>query len=302
MGLKPVRVRVLGSCAGGGLPQWNCGGANSQRARAGDARMPPRTQTSLAVSADGARWSLCSASPDLRQQLAAFPGLHPRAGTRDVPLDTVVLTSAELDVAAGLLVLREALCYRVLSTPWVRRALCENDAAFRMQEPVWGTARIDEPVALDREGRLEARFFPLAPKVPTHLRDLAKPHAETTVGLRLVDRASGARLVFAPALGALDSATLAELAAADLRCVDGTFFTRDELRALRPGAPDALAMGHVPISGAEGSLARLASLPGRTLYLHMNATNPILDPDSPEAARVAAAGVEIAADGMELAL
>ena len=98
-----MRVRVLGSCAGGGLPQWNCGGANSVRARAGDARMPPRTQTSVAVSADGARWSLCAASPDVRQQLAGFAALHPRPGTRDLPLDTVVLTSAELDGALGLL-------------------------------------------------------------------------------------------------------------------------------------------------------------------------------------------------------
>ena len=297
-----MRVRVLGSCAGGGLPQWNCGGANSVRARAGDARVVAQTQASVAVSADGARWSLLSASPDLRQQLAAFPGLHPRPGTRDVPLDTVVLTSAELDVTLGLLMLREAQSYRVLSTPWVRQALCEHDAAFRLFQPVWGQARLDETVRLDREGRLEARFFPLAPKVPGYLRDLVKPHAETTCGLRLVDRASGARLVFAPALGALDSATLAELAAADLRFVDGTFFTRDELRALRPGAPDALAMGHVPISGEGGSLTRLASLPGRTLYLHMNATNPILDPDSDAARRVRAVGIGIASDGAELSL
>lgn len=297
-----MRVRVLGSCAGGGLPQWNCGGANSVRARAGDARMPPRTQTSVAVSTDGARWSLCAASPDVRQQLAGFAALHPRPGTRDLPLDTVVLTSAELDGALGLLILREALSYRVLSTAWVFRALCENDAAFRMLEPIWGTARIDETIELDRDGRLEARFFPLAPKVPTFLRDLAKPSPETTVGLRITERTTGKRLVFAPALGALDSATLAELGAADVRLVDGTFFTQGELRALRPGAPDALAMGHVPITGPEGSLARLASLPGRTFYLHMNATNPVLDPDSPEAARVRAAGVQIASDGLELAL
>jgi pyrroloquinoline quinone biosynthesis protein B len=295
-----MRVRVLGSCAGGGLPQWNCGGANSVAARAGD--VAPQTQTCIAVSADGARWSLLAASPDLRQQLAGFAPLHPRPGTRDVALDTVVLTSAELDVTLGLLLLREALCFRVLSTPWVRHALCDHDAAFRLFEPVWGSARLDDPVALDREGRLEARFFPLAPKVPAFLRELAKPHAETTVGLRLTDRTSGRRLVFAPALGALDSATLAELAAADLRFVDGTFFTQHELRALRPGAPDALAMGHVPITGPDGSLARLASLPGRTLYLHMNATNPVLDPHSEEAARVRAAGVGVARDGLELSL
>jgi len=92
-----MRVRVLGSCAGGGLPQWNCGGPNSQRARAGDPAVPPRTQPSLAISTDGERWSILNASPDIRDQLTRFPGLHPRPGTRDVPLDTVVLTSAELD-------------------------------------------------------------------------------------------------------------------------------------------------------------------------------------------------------------
>lgn len=295
-----MKLRVLGSCAGGGLPQWNCGGPNSARARAGDPDVPARTQPSLAVSADGARWSVLNASPDVRWQLAAFPGLHPRPGTRDVPLDTVVLTSAELDHALGLLVLREALSYRILSTAWVRRALLDHNAAWRLLEPVWGSAALDAPVALDRDGELEARFFPVAPKVPTWLRDVAKPDAETTVGLRVTERRTGARLAFVPGTASLDSATLAELAAADCRFVDGTFFSADELRALRPGAPDAVAMGHLPITGPESSLATLAELPGRTFYIHMNNTNPVLDAASPEAARVRRAGVEIAADGLEI--
>lgn len=295
-----MKLRVLGSCAGGGLPQWNCGGRNSVRARAGDPDVPARTQPSLAVSADGARWSILNASPDVRWQLAAFPGLHPRPDTRDVPLDTVVLTSAELDHALGLLVLREALSYRVLSTAWVRSALLDHNAAWRLLEPVWGAAALDKPVALDPAGELEARFFPVAPKVPTWVRDLAKPHAETTTGLRVTERRTGARLAFVPGTAALDSATLAELAAADVRFVDGTFFTTDELRALRPGAPDAVAMGHLPITGPASSLATLAELPGRTFYIHMNNTNPVLDAASPEAARVRRAGVEIAADGLEL--
>jgi pyrroloquinoline quinone biosynthesis protein B len=113
------------------LPQWNCGGANSVRARRGDPDVPARTQPSLAISADGHRWSLLNASPDVRQQLAAFPGLHPREGTRDLPLDTVVLTSAELDHALGLLVMREALSYRIVSTSWVRRGILEHNAAWR---------------------------------------------------------------------------------------------------------------------------------------------------------------------------
>jgi pyrroloquinoline quinone biosynthesis protein B len=297
-----MRVRVLGSCAGGGLPQWNCGGPNSLRARRGDPDVRPRTQPSLAVSADGRRWSILNASPDIRWQLTAFPGLHPRPGTRDVPLDSVILTSAELDHVLGLLVLRESLSYRILSTSWVRRAILDHNAAWRLLEPAWGTASLDTPVLLDREGSLEARLFPVAPKVPTYLRDVAKPHAETTTGLRITERSSGARLVFVPGLKGLDSACTAELAAADIRFVDGTFFVADELRELRPGAPDALAMGHLPITGPESSLATLAGLPGRTFYIHMNNTNPVLDAASPERARVRRAGLEIAEDGTELEL
>lgn len=297
-----MKLRVLGSCAGGGLPQWNCGGANSQRARQRDPDVPPRTQPSLAVSADGARWSLLNASPDVRDQLAAFPGLHPRPGTRDLPLDSVVLTSAELDGALGLLVMREALSYRVVSTAWVRSAILDHNAVFRLLEPAWGAVPLDRPLPLDPGGALELRLFPVAAKLPPWLRDLAKPNPETTVGLRITERASGARLVFVPGLAALDSAVLAELAAADVRFVDGTFFTADELRALRPGAPDAVAMGHLPITGAVSSLAALAELPGRSFYIHMNNTNPILDAASPERARVRRAGVEVASDGMEIEL
>jgi len=295
-----MRVRVLGSCAGGGLPQWNCGCDNCVRARGGDPAVPPRTQPSLAVSADGQRWSLLNASPDIRQQLAAFPALHPRPGTRDLPLDTIVLTSAELDHVLGLLVLREALSYRILSTAWVRDAVVGANAAWGLLEAAWGTAKLDEPVALDREGHLEARLFPAPGKVPTYLKEHAAPHPACCAGARITDRRSGRRLVFAPGVRSLDDSTWAEIEAAHCVFVDGTFFTADELRALRPGAPDALAMGHLPMVGPEGSLERLAALAGRRLYIHMNNTNPVLDAGSPEAARVARAGVEVAADGTEL--
>jgi pyrroloquinoline quinone biosynthesis protein B len=297
-----VKIRVLGSCAGGGLPQWNCGGANSVRARAGDPAVPPRSQASLAVSADGARWSLLGASPDLREQLAGFPGLHPRPGTRDVPLDAIVLLNAELDHALGLLVLREALSYRILSTAWVRDAILGHNAAFRLLEPVWSTTPLDRPVALDGDGRLEARLFPVPGRVPGWLRDLAKGHAEACAGVRVTDARSGRRLVHAPAVRELDAGTLAELAAAECRFVDGTFHTARELAKLRPGAPDSSAMGHVPITGPGGSLPLLAGLRGRTFYCHMNGTNPILDEKSEEAAAVRAAGIGIAADGQELEL
>lgn len=295
-------VRVLGSAAGGGLPQWNCGCANCVRARAGDAAVPPRAQPSIALSADGARWSLVNATPDVREQLARAPALHPRPGTRDVPLDAIVLTNADLDHAMGLLVLRESLPYRIVSTPWVRRALLRHNAVFRLLEPAWSEAKLDEPFLLDRGDALEARLFPVPGKVPGWLGGLEKNDAEATVGLRVTDRRSGRRLVYAPGVQRLDEGTLAELAAAELRFVDGTFHGEHELLAARPGAPSATEMGHVPVAGEAGSLRRLAGLPGRSFYIHLNNTNPLLDAGSNEREAVSRAGVEVAMDGMELEL
>lgn len=297
-----MRVRVLGSAAGGGLPQWNCGCPNCVRARRKDPNVPPRSQPSLALSGEGQRWSLVNASPDVRSQLAGFPGLHPRPGTRDLPLDTIVVTNADLDHVLGLLVLREALPHRIVSTSWVRDALLGHNVAWRLLEPAWGVARLDQPVALDREGRLEARLFPVPGKVPLHLRGLVTNHPEATVGVRVTDLASGRRLVYVAGLRCLDAGTRAELESADCTFLDGTFHRADELAAVRPGAPDAVEMGHVPIFGPGGSLETLRGLRGRRLYIHVNNTNPILDAASPEAEAVRQAGVEIADDGMELSL
>ncbi len=295
-----MRVRVLGSSAGGGLPQWNCGCERCVRAR--DGRLAPRRQPSIAVSADGQRWSLVNASPDVREQLAAFPPLHPRPGTRDLALDSIVLTNADLDHTIGLLVLRESLPYRVVATSWVRDALLEHNGVFRLLAPAFGTVKLDEPVRLDCEGRLEARLFPVPGKVPGWATELAPNHPEATCGVRITDLASGRRLVCVPGVRRLDSGTLAELSAATVGFVDGTFFCEDELSGARAGAPGARAMGHVPVSGDDGSLLALAALSGRMLYVHLNNTNPLVDPGSPEAEWVRAAGVEVARDGLELEL
>lgn len=295
-----MRIRVLGSSAGGGLPQWNCGCPNCVRARGREPALTPQTQPSIAVSADGQRWSLVNASPDVRDQLTRFPGLHPRPGSRDLPLDTIVLTNADLDHVLGLLVLREALPHRIVSTPWVRDALLEHNAAWRLLEPAWGIAKLDQPVPLDRQRRLEARLFPVPGKVPHWLSGLTANHPEATAALRLTDRETGRRVVYAPGVQALDPGLLAELQGADCVFVDGTFFRADELSRVRPGAPDAHRMGHVPIDGPGGSLEALAGLPARRLYVHVNNTNPIHDPASPEAGAVRRAGIEIARDGREI--
>ncbi len=297
-----MKVHVLGSSAGGGLPQWNCGGSYSTRARRGDPNVPRRSQPSIAVSADGERWSVINASPDIRNQFADFPGLYPREGTRDIPLDTVVITNADLDHSLGLLVLREALPHRIVSTSWIQAAILGNNAAWRITEPAWGPVELDQPFPLDRADLLEARLFPVPGKVPSYLSALEKNAPEATVGICITDTRTGKRLVYAAGIQAYDSGTLAELAAADCRFVDGTFSTPDELLALRPGAADAHAMGHLPVGGEEGSLEILAGLPGRSIYIHMNNTNPLVDAGSAEAASVRERGVEIAFDGMELEL
>jgi pyrroloquinoline quinone biosynthesis protein B len=200
----------------------------------------------------------------------------------------------------GLLVLRESLSYRILSTAWVRDALLKHNAVFRMLEPIWGQAKLDEPVYLDRRNNLEARFFPVPGKVPTHLGPFASNAPETTVGVRITDARSCRRIVYIPGVRSLDGGVMAELEAAACAFVDGTFFTANELSASRPGAPDAPSMGHAPISGEDGSLTRLAMLSSRRIYTHLNNTNPLVDMSSPERRWVEAAGVEVAHDGLEL--
>jgi pyrroloquinoline quinone biosynthesis protein B len=297
-----MKIHVLGSSAGGGLPQWNCGGIYSTRARQGDPTVPPRAQPSIAVSSDGARWSVVNASPDIRDQFARFPGLHPQPGTREIPLDTVVITNADLDHTLGLLVLREALPYRIISTPWVREVMLANNAAWRLLETIWETAEPGTPFALDASGHLEGHFFSVPGKVPTYLKGLAENRDDTTVGLSILDTKKTRRLVYAAGFKVIDGPTRAELEHADCRFVDGTFFTAEELLAMRPGAPDAHAMGHQPVGGSNGSLQSLSKLPGRSIYIHINNTNPIVDSSSPEALEVERAGLEIAFDGMEIEL
>jgi pyrroloquinoline quinone biosynthesis protein B len=174
-----------------------------------------------------------------------------------------------------------------------------NNAAWRLVEPAWGAVKLDHPFALDRDGAIEARLFPVPGKVPGYLSELETNSPEATVGVRITDTRTGSRLCYAAGIQAYDSATLAELGAADCRFVDGTFFTAEELLALRPGAADAHAMGHLPVSGADGSLEIVSGLRGRSIYIHINNTNPMVDAGSKEANEIRGKGVEIAYDGME---
>ena len=117
---------VLGSAAGGAFPQWNCHCPVCRLAWAGDARVRPRTQAGIAVSAGDGRWTLLNASPDLGQQIRATPALHPQGALRGSPIDAVVLTGAEIDQIAGLLSLREGTPFTLYATPSSHAAVAAN--------------------------------------------------------------------------------------------------------------------------------------------------------------------------------
>ena len=298
-----MHIRVLGSAAGGGFPQWNCRCPTCEAARAGAAR--PRTQSSIAVRGAEGPWFLANASPDLRQQLETLPA-EPTDGPRAAPVAGVLLTDAEIDHTAGLLLLREsATPLQVYGSADVRRALTDGYPVLRV---LGGYSGVDwhalEPgAAVPIAGSsLTVEAFPTGGDAPLYL---AGTGAEIeAAGLVFRDRAGGGVATYVPGLARLDDAILERLAASDVVLVDGTFWHDDDL-ARQGIASDRSArdMGHVPLAGPGGTLAVLAGLERpRKVLVHINNTNPILLEDSPERAEVVRAGVEVAYDGLEVEL
>jgi pyrroloquinoline quinone biosynthesis protein B len=298
------------------VPQWNCGCTHCREARAATGTVEPRTQSSICVTRDGHRWALINASPDVRTQLAGFAPLAPPAGAlRGSGLAAVLLTNADIDHAAGLLVLREGGAPPLYGTERVRRSLTEGLSILPVlgaYGPVeWRTVHPGEPFAVrDRAGAsigLQVTAFPVASKPPPymlpHLSAEARDDlAGDTVGLELSAESSGT-LVYVPGVRDLDDTLRARLERADLVLVDGTFYTDDEMVALGASQKTARAMGHAPLAGPDGLLAFLAGLSRpRKVLLHINNTNPILVEGSEARREVERAGVEVAFDGMEIAL
>src|SRR5216684_650119 len=294
---------VLGSAAGGGFPQWNCRCPTCLLAWAGDARVRPRTQASLAVTGDGENWLLINASPDLPQQLRQSKALHPRSGTRGSPIKAVVLTGAEIDQVAGLLSLREREAFTLYATAATLAALADN-AMFAVLAPdlvIRRAAVPGEPLALP--GGLQAQLFLVPGKVPLYLEDENPETASETAANVGVELACGdARMAYIPGAAAVTAAMTERIARADAVFFDGTLFRDDEMIASGTGTKTGRRMGHMPIEGAGGSLAALGRVAARRIYLHINNTNPILVEGSPERLQVERAGWEIAEDGMEIAL
>jgi pyrroloquinoline quinone biosynthesis protein B len=302
-----LRIIVLGSAAGGGFPQWNCGCHNCQSVRQGRPGWRARTQDSLAVSADGERWWLLNASPDILAQVQSTPELWPRE-LRHSPIAGVVLTNGDLDHVLGLLLLRESQRLSVYATARVLKGLRQN-AAFNTLERFpghvsWRSLELGQTVELleadERRSGIELSPFALPGKPPLHLMQVFAASAEDNVGLHLRSQ-PGASLVYASAIASLDDLTPFEQASALF--VDGTFWSEEELPALGVPTGPARTMAHQPIGGDAGSLQRLASVQAQhRFYTHINNTNPVLDEASPEHAKLRHAGWQTACDGLRLSL
>jgi pyrroloquinoline quinone biosynthesis protein B len=295
-----MRVRVLGSAAGGGFPQWNCHCEPCEAARAGE-RARPRTQSSLAIRGDDGPWFLVNASPDLRQQLESLD-VQGVDGVRAPPIAGVLLTDAEIDHTAGLLLLREAATpVRVFGAAGVERALTEGYPVLPMLKRYcgaeWRTLEPGRPQPLHGSS-LVVEPFPTGGDAPRYLGSDEELEAS---GLVFSD--AGGTVTYVPGLARLDDGVIARLAVSDLVLVDGTFWYDDDLA--RRGISDRTArdMGHTPLAGPGGSLAVLTRLERpRKVLVHINNTNPILLEDSPERGQVVRAGVEVAYDGLEVDL
>lgn len=300
-------VHVLGSSAGGGLPQWNCGCANCRAVRAGSADIEARTQSSVAVSADGQAWFLLNTSPDVRQQILGFPQLGPpEDAARGTGIAGCILTDPEIDHTAGLLLLREGCSMSILCTPivrrWLSRYLGVEDVLASFADRTWGELSLVEAMSLrlpcGSESGLRVRAFEVDRHVPKFVKEDRDEAEGSVVGLEIEDTQTGGRLVYAPCVASIDEPLKQAVEQADCLLIDGTFW--DDVEPQRCGITDRTArqMGHIPVSGTEGSLQWLAKLPIKNrVYIHINNTNPMLRRGSPEHLAVQEQGVRIAADG-----
>jgi pyrroloquinoline quinone biosynthesis protein B len=308
-------IKVLGSAAGGGLPQWNCNGRNSGDVRRGVAGLQARSQASVAVSANGRDWVLLNAAPDLRQQINGTPELHPavNGGPRNSPIKAVVLTNGDVDAIAGLLTLREGQPFAIYGSERVLNVLASNtifdvlDSNLVSRRPMalgcsFAVEGPEGPVGLEIEA------FPVPGKVPLYLEQASAggdfgTQEGDTVGLKVIETGAARHFFYIPGCAKLNAALRARLTGAPLVFFDGTLFTNDEMIAQGLLNKTGGRMGHMNMSGIDGSIEAFADLEvARKIFIHINNSNPVLREDSPERAAVEAAGWEIAYDGMAIGL
>ena len=304
-----MRIRVLGSSAGGGFPQWNCNCTNCDGLRRGSINAKARTQSSIAVTVNGADWLLVNASPDILAQIQANPELQPARATRDSGIAAVLLMDAQIDHVTGLLMLRERQSpLQLLATPEVFSDIAEGFPITKILSHYCGVNAL--PLQLD------AGFLPvpgldgmavlpvvLSSKPPPYSPFRECPRPGDNIGLVINNPVTGQRAFYAPGLGEMTPELLALMAECAVVLVDGTFWTEDEMQRLGFSSKGARQIGHLPQSGAGGMIEQLATLPTsvRKILIHINNTNPILREDSSECAVLSAHGIEVAFDGMDIA-
>jgi len=303
-----VKIRVLGSAAGGGFPQWNCNCRNCAGLRAGTLDAQARTQSSIAVTgSDGVSSVLVNASPDILTQLQAAPTLQPNRAIRDSALVGIILVDGQVDHTTGLYMLREA------TRPWPIWCTDSTHADLTRGNPVFGVLahfcgvdrrciELDRPFSVGVTG-VSFRALPVASKPAPYSPNREAPISGDNLALVITNDVSGRSVVYAPGLAAIDDRLWEAMQSASCVMVDGTFWTDDEMIQMGISRKRARDIGHLPQSGADGMLEWLDRLPAgtRRILIHINNTNPILDGSSAEAAQLRRRGVEVAYDGMEIA-
>jgi pyrroloquinoline quinone biosynthesis protein B len=304
-----VKIRVLGSAAGGGFPQWNCNCRNCANVRAGTFNGSARTQSSIAVTGANHASVLVNASPDILVQLQRTPDLQPNRSIRDTAISGIILVDGQVDHTTGLYMLREAVRpWPIWCTDSTYADLTLGNPIFRVLGHFCGVDRrrieLGEQFAVDSVQEVTWRALPVASKPAPYSPHRDAPVRGDNLALVIGDSQSGRSALYAPGLAEIDAGLWEAMQGAACVLVDGTFWTDDEMVRLRISRKHARDIGHLPQSGAGGMLEWLDRLPAKTrkILIHINNTNPILDESSPEAAELARRGVEVARDGMEIVL
>ena len=300
--LGNLRALVLGSAAGGGLPQWNCGCSNCVKARLGD-ELLPQTQSSLAVSANSKDWAILNTSPDIRTQIQDNPQLHP-TGLRDSPVKSVLLTNGDIDHIAGLLILREKQPFKVFLTSEIAKVIAENPIFNALDSEFVSFNEIQLNESFELVTGIMAELFAVPGKVPLFMEEgevVTDLEGEQTVGVRL--QSGVAQAWYIPGCAKLTDDLKARLQNEALVFFDGTVFNNDEMQKAKVGVKTGARMGHIAMNGEAGSLKGFEDLNIKSkIYVHINNTNPVWNKASSERKIVEDAGWQIAYDGMEVVL
>lgn len=302
-----MKIRVLGSGAGGGFPQWNCSCPNCKAVRAGSIKASTRNQSSIAISSDGEHWVLFNASPDVRAQLENFPEIHPKDKVRGTGIEAIVIIDSQIDHATGLLILREGDPLNIYCTEMVKQDLTTGFPIFNILEHFCGVN--EHPIPLNGNAftipnidDLEFTALALKSKAPPYSPHRDDPHEGDNIGMLIRQPSTGKTTFYAPGLGAIETHIESAMAEADCVLVDGTFWTEDELACV--GRPLlSRKIGHLPQSGEGGMIEFLDTLEKpRKILIHINNTNPILNEESKERDILTQHGIEVSFDNMHIEL